>query len=157
MNLKGVGLIGPTLALAACGSLADGPANPAAHPPPPQARCESALTQIDGADHPLLVAVFESTALEVAAWHESGLMPGGARAGHGMSPFRKHPLGESIASCYYDGTFVFHGPIPQPLPGGPPASPRVFERLLLIIDSAGNAIDQHGGSKERLPLVRPAA
>jgi hypothetical protein len=109
------------------------------------------------AEHAHLVAVFESTALEVAAWHESGLMPGHARAGKGMSPLRTHAPDESVASCYYDANFVFRGPRPAPMPGAPPAPDETFERLLLVIDSAGNALESHGGSKEILPLVRPAA
>jgi len=158
MSLKAVALIGPTLVLATCGSVADLPPDiAAAQPPTPQARCDAALAQMPISDHPRLVAVFESTALEVAAWHESGLMPGHARAGKGMSPLRKHSPDESIASCYYDGTFVFRGPIPPPMPGAPSASPRIFERLLLVIDSSGDAIESHGGSKESLPLIRTAA
>jgi len=158
MNLKALGLIGPMLVLATCGSSADLPPDiAAAQPPTPQARCDAALAQMPVSDHPRLVAVFESTALEVAEWNEGGLMPGHARAGKGMSPFRKHPIDESVASCYYDGTFVFSGPIPPPMPGAPSASPRVFERLLLVIDSSGDAIESDGGSKENLPLIRPMA
>src|SRR2546430_6019098 len=77
MNLKAVALIGPTLVLATCGSVADLPPDiAAAQPQTPEARCDAALAQMPISDHPRLVAVFESTALEVAAWHESGLMPG---------------------------------------------------------------------------------
>jgi hypothetical protein len=108
-------------------------------------------------EHARLVAVFESTALEIAAWQESGLMPGHARAGQGLSPMRSHAISESVASCYFDGTFTWRGPMPAPQPGTPSAAPDTFERLLLIIDSTGNGIGSLGGSKAMLPLVRPAA
>ncbi len=157
MNLRAVALAGSALVLAACGTVADQAQAPVAQPLTPQARCEAALAQMPSSDRAVLVMVFESTALEVAAWNESGLMPGHNRAGNGMSPFRKHPIDESVASCYYDGAFVFRGPRPAPMPGAPSAPPEISERLLLIIDSAGDAIEGLGGSKEYLPLVRPGA
>jgi hypothetical protein len=98
-----------------------------------------------------LVAAFESTALEVAAWHESGLIPGGGRAGVGQSPLRSHPPDESIASCYFDGSFTYRGHLPH---GG---APPIFERMLFLIDASGNLFEEHGGTKKLFPLVRPAA
>src|SRR3989440_5960324 len=88
MNLKAVALMGPTLLLAGCGSVADLPAASPLPPPKAQARCEAALAELRPSDHAQLVAVFESTALEIAAWQESGLIPGGGHAGAGMSPLR---------------------------------------------------------------------
>jgi len=98
-----------------------------------------------------LVAVFESTALEIAAWQESGLILGGGHAGAGMSPLRSHPPGESIASCYFDGTITVTGPLPEG------ARPPVLERMLLILDSSGGFLQEVGGPRKTFPLVRPAA
>jgi hypothetical protein len=98
-----------------------------------------------------LVASFDSTALEVAAWQESGLVPGGGRAGAGQSPLRSYPPAASIASCYFDGTITFRGPLP------PGASPPVFERMLILVDGTGGIIQETGGTKKLMPLVRPAA
>ena len=150
MNLKAVALMGPTLLLAGCGSVADLPAASPVPPPTAQARCEAALAELRPSDHAQLVAVFESTALEIGAWQESGLIPGGGHAGAGMSPLRSHPPGESIASCYFDGTITVSGPLPEG------AKPPVLERMLLILDSSGGLLQELGWPKT-FPLVRPAA
>ena len=141
--------MGPTLLLAGCG-VADLPAAPPVPRPTAQARCEAALAEFRPSDHAQLVAVFESTALEIAAWQESGLIPGGGRAGAGMSPLRSHPPGESIASCYFDGTITVSWPLPEG------ARPPVLERMLLILDSSGGFLQELGWPKT-FPLVRPAA
>ena len=151
MSLKAIALIAPTLVLAACGSVADLPAASPVPPPTAQARCEAALAELQPSDHAQLVAVFESTALEIAAWQESGLIPGGGHAGAGMSPLRSHPPGESIASCYFDGTITVSGPLPEG------ARPPVLERMLLILDSSGGFLQEVGGPRKTFPLVRPAA
>lgn len=98
-----------------------------------------------------LVVAFESTALEIAAWDESGLVPGGGRAGAGQSPLRSYPAAESIASCYFDGSFTYRGHLPA---GG---TPPVFERMLFLVDGAGQILQESGGTKKLYPLVRPAA
>jgi hypothetical protein len=116
----------------------------------PQSRCEAVQAQRLAGDSVRLVAVFESTALEIAAWQESGLVPGGGRAGAGQSPLRSY-AGQSIASCYFDGTFTFRGPLPQG------ATPPAFERMLILVDGAGQIISESGGTKKLYPLVRPAA
>ena len=151
MHLKAAALVGSTLLLTACGSVAERPAAPPVPPPTAQARCEAALAELQPSDHAQLVAVFESTALEIAAWQESGLIPGGGHAGAGMSPLRSHPPGESIASCYFDGTITVSGPLPEG------ARPPVLERMLLILDSSGGFLQEVGGPRKTFPLVRPAA
>jgi hypothetical protein len=105
----------------------------------------------------VLVAAFESTAEEVALWEENGLTPGPGGGRAGPSPFRSYAPDESIASCYYDGTFVFRGPIPERLPGAPSSSPPTFEGMLFLLDASGKIVGEHGGTKSRLPLVRPTA
>ena len=117
----------------------------------PQARCEAVQSGPLAGDSVQLVAVFESTALEIAVWQESGRVPGGGRAGSGQSPLRSYPQNESIASCYFDGTFTFRWPLPQG------ATPPVFERMLILVDGAGQIISESGGTKSLYPLVRPAA
>ena len=97
------------------------------------------------------VAVFESTAVEVAAWQESGLIPGGGRAGPGMSPLRSRPATEIITSCYFDGNITLRMPIPQ---GGVPP---VFERVLFLVDQGGLELQVLGGTKSLFPLLRPSA
>jgi hypothetical protein len=117
----------------------------------PAERCQALRARALGSDPVQLVAVFESTALEIANWQENGMFSGGSRAGPGQSPLRSHPTDESFVSCYFDGTFTFRWPIPQG------AAPPVFERMLFIVDSAGRDIQQSGGTKKQLPLLRPAA
>jgi hypothetical protein len=117
----------------------------------PQSRCEALQARRLAGDPVQLVAAFESTSLEIAAWQESGLVPGGGRAGAGQSPLRSYPPAQSIASCYFDGTFTFRGPLPQG------ATPPVFERMLFLVDGAGQIIQEAGGTKQLFPLVRPAA
>jgi hypothetical protein len=139
--------------LAACGSPADPssePVSPAQHATP-LVRCEAVQARRLAGDPVTLVAAFESTALELAAWHESGLMPGGGHAGAGQSPLRSHPPDESIASCYFDGSFTYRGTLPHR--GTPP----VFERMLFLVDGTGDLLEELGGTKKLLPLVRPAA
>jgi hypothetical protein len=97
-----------------------------------------------------LVASYESTAIEIALWMESGKIPGGGRAGVGKAPTRSLPPSESIASCYFDGSFTFRAPLPMG------ADPPQFERMLFLLDGAGLAIAQLGGPRELFPLVRPA-
>jgi hypothetical protein len=116
----------------------------------PVARCEALLNGPLAGDQVQLVAVYESSALEIALWHESGMGSDGSRAGSGMSPMRSHPPGETIVSCYFDGVFTYRGHLPQ---GG---KPPVFERMQFLFDGAGNPFQQRGGSKAHLPLVRPA-
>ena len=140
------------VAVGACGSVSDGPLETAGTQQlTPAARCEAALAGLRPSDHAQLVAVFESSALEIAAWQESGLIPGGGHAGAGQSPLRSHPPGESIASCYFDGTITVRGPLPEG------ATPPVFERMLLILDGSGGLLQELGGPKKLFPLVRPAA
>lgn len=144
-----------TVALAACGTAGDlgagtGPVAPA-QPITPQSRCEALQARRLSGDSLQLVAAFESTALEIAAWHESGLMPGGGHAGPGQSPLRSHAPDESIASCYFDGSFRYRGHVPYG------ATPPVFERMLFLVDSTGYLFEEHGGTKKLFPLVRPAA
>jgi len=135
----------------ACGHAADPSAAPLTQQATPQARCEAVQAQRLAGDQVTLVASFESTALEIAAWQESGRIPGGSHAGIGQSPLRSFPPGETIASCYFDGTFTFRWPLPQG------ATPPVFERMLFLVDGTGQIIQEAGGTKKLYPLVRPAA
>ena len=114
-------------------------------------RCDALQARRLSGDHVQLMAVFESTALEIAAWQESGLIPGGGHAGAGQSPLRSYPPSESIVSCYFDGTFTYRGPLPEG------AAPPVFERMLFLVDRAGQVIQESGGTKKLYPLVRPVA
>ena len=82
---------------------------------------------------------------------ESGRIPGGGRAGTGQAPTRSLSPSESIASCYFDGTFTFRDPLPK---GAPPPQ---FERMLFLVDSAGRVRAVMGGTRQLFPLVRPAA
>lgn len=120
-------------------------------PVPQLGQCER-IQQTRLAGQPAeLVAVFESTALEVAAWQESGLVPGGGRAGQGMSPLRSRQSTEVITSCYFDGTITLRMPVPQ---GGVPP---VFERVLFVIDASGMELQVSGGTKSVVALIRPSA
>jgi hypothetical protein len=116
----------------------------------PRALCETLLSGRLAGDQVQLVAVYESTAHEIALWQETGMGTGGSRAGPGMSPMRSHPPGETVVSCYFDGVFTYRGHLPQ---GG---NPPVFERMQFLFDGAGNLFQERGGSKAHLPLVRPA-
>jgi hypothetical protein len=140
------------MALAGCRTAGDVGTGPlvSAQPATPQTRCEALQARRLAGDSVQLVAAFESTALEIAAWHEGGLMPGGGHAGAGQSPLRAHPPGESIASCYFDGAFTYRGHLPHR--GTPPA----FERMLFLVDSTGDVFEEHGGARVLFPLVRPA-
>ncbi len=152
MRFVATGLFLSAVALAGCGTAADQPEAAAlAQQATPATRCEALQARRLSADHVQLVAAFESTALEIAAWQESGLIPGGSHAGAGQSPVRSYPPAERIASCYFDGTFTFRGPLPEG------ATPPVFERMLLLVDGAGQIIQESGGTKKLWPLVRPAA
>jgi hypothetical protein len=116
----------------------------------PVARCEALLKGRLAGDQVQLVAVYESSAMEIALWQESGMGTGGSRAGPGMSPLRSHPPGETIVSCFFDGVFTYRGHLPA---GG---NPPVFERMHFLVDGAGILFQERGGSKALLPLVRPA-
>jgi hypothetical protein len=116
----------------------------------PHALCETLLGGRLAGDQVRLVAVYESTAHEIALWHETGMGTGGSHAGPGMSPMRSHPPGETVVSCYFDGVFTYRGHLPQG------ANPPVFERMQFLFDGAGNLFQERGGSKAHLPLVRPA-
>lgn len=116
----------------------------------PTARCESLLNGRLAGDRVQLVAVYESSAMEIALWEESGMGTGGSRAGPGMSSLRSRPPGETIVSCFFDGVFTYRGHLPA---GG---NPPVFERMHFLVDGAGNLFHERGGTKAHLPLVRPA-
>jgi len=121
-----------------------------AQPPSVSSRCEALLQSRLAGDQVTLVAAYESTAMEIALWMESGKIPGGGRAGLGQAPTRSLPPSESIASCYFDGSFTYRGHPPQ---GGVP--PR-FERMLFLLDGAGLEVAEMGGTRQLYPLVRPA-
>src|SRR5688500_12300392 len=127
-----------------------GGGGPATTPVSPDARCEALRSGRLAGDHVQLAAVYESTALEIALWHESGMGNGGSRAGLGMSPARSRPAGDIFVSCYFDGVFTYRGHLPA---GG---RPPVFERMHFLVDGAGNLFQERGGSTALLPLVRPA-
>lgn len=116
----------------------------------PAARCEALRNGRLAGDQVQLVAVYESTALEIALWQESGMGNSGSRAGPGMSPVRSRPAREIIVSCYFDGVFTYRGHLPA---GG---KPPVFERMQFLFDGAGNLFQERGGTRALLPLVRPA-
>ena len=81
---------------------------------------------------------------------ESGRIPGGGRAGPGQVLTRSLPVGETIASCYFDGAFTFRGPLPKG------AVPPRLERMLFLVDPAGIVLAEMGGTRQLYPLVRPA-
>jgi len=156
VRLSPAALLVLAVTLFACGGAADWPSERVAiaQPATPMLpeRCEALRARALGSDPVQLVAVFESTAVEIANWQENGMFsPGGSHAGPGQSPLRSHPGDESIVSCYFDGTFTFRWAIPEG------ATPPVFERMLFLVDSSGHAIQEFGGTKKLLPLVRPAA
>ena len=151
VRVPAAALLIPAIALATCATAADRSPVPLAQQAAPAVRCEALQAQRLSGDRVQLVAAFESTAFEIAAWQESGLIPRGGRAGAGQSPLRSYPPAESIASRYFDGTFTFRGPLPQG------ATPPVFERMLFLVDGAGQIIQESGGTKKLYPLVRPAA
>ena len=97
-----------------------------------------------------LVAAYESTGTEIALWMESGRIPGGGRAGPGQVLTRSLPVGQTIASCYFDGTFTFRGPLPKD------AVPPRLERMLFLLDPAEMVLAEMGGTRQLYPLVRPA-
>jgi hypothetical protein len=124
--------------------------DPVALPRTVSSRCESLLLGRLAGDQVTLVAAYESTGTEIALWMESGRVPGGGRAGPGQVLTRSLPAGETIASCYFDGTFTFRGPVPK---GAVPPRP---ERMLFLIDPAGVVLAEMGGTRQLYPLVRPA-
>ena len=113
-------------------------------------RCGALLQQRLAGDAVTLVAAYESTGTEIALWMESGRIPGGGRAGPGQVLTRSLPVGQTIASCYFDGTFTFRGPLPKDA-----VSPRL-ERMLFLLDPAGMVLAEMGGTRQLYPLVRPA-
>jgi hypothetical protein len=119
-------------------------------PPSALSRCEAFRQSEFAGDSFTLVAAYESTALEISEWMESGKIPGGGRAGAGQAPTRSLPTTQVIASCYFDGSFTFRGPLP------PGAEPPHAERMLFLLDGAGPAIASMGGTRQLYPLVRPA-
>jgi hypothetical protein len=134
------------LALTACGDLATGQAGAA------PSRCDTArMHELPGSTAPV-VASFQNTAAELAAWDESGGVTGGSRAGPGMSPARALPPTAAIFSCYFDGPITLTNSHP-PQGGSPPT----VARVLLIVDEAGSTLEVRGGTKESLPLVSLAA
>jgi hypothetical protein len=134
------------LALIACGDLATGQVG--ATP----SRCDTArLHELPGATA-TLVASFQNTAAELAAWDESGGVSGGSHAGLGMSPARALPPTAAIFSCYFDGPITLTNSHP-PQGGSPPT----VARVLLIVDEAGSTREVRGGTKESLPLASLAA
>jgi len=113
-------------------------------------RCKALLWQRLAGDSVTLVAAYESTGTEIALWMESGRIPGGGRAGPGQLLTRSLPVGQTIASCYFDGAFTFRGPLPKD------AVPPRFERMLFLLDPAGMVLAEMGGTRLLYPLVRPA-
>ncbi|MDQ6720136.1 MAG: hypothetical protein M3003_04990 [Candidatus Dormibacteraeota bacterium] len=97
----------------------------------------------------MLAAAYESTPDEVTRWMESGDMPGHDRAGPGQAPTRSAAPGDRIASCYFDGSITFRGPLPYG------ASPPTFQRMLVLLDPTGKVLMESGGTRELYPLVRP--
>jgi hypothetical protein len=134
------------LALSACGDLATGQAGAA------PSRCDTALLRALPGETARLVASFENTAAELAAWDESGGPSGGSRAGPGMSPARALPPTAPIFTCYFDGPVTLT--IAHPPQGG---SPPTAARVLLVLDESGTILEVRGGTKESLPLVSLAA
>ena len=122
----------------------------AALPPSVSSRCEALLGGRLAGDQVTLVAAYESTGTEIALWMESGLIPGGGRAGPDQVLTRSLPAGQTIASCYFDGVFTFRGPLPEG------AVPPRLERMLFLVDPAGIVLAEMGGTRQLYPLVRPA-
>jgi hypothetical protein len=146
-------MLGVVAVLTACGGYQTGTPTTVSSVGQPQSassRCE-AFRQSELAGDPVtLVAAYESTALEISEWLESGKIPGGGRAGAGKAPTRSLPLTLIIASCYFDGSFTFRGPLPRG------AEPPHAERMLFLLDGAGSPIASIGGTRQLYPLVRPA-
>jgi hypothetical protein len=142
-----------TLALASCGQQqaeTQTTIDSAVLPASVSSRCEALLLDRLAGDQVTLVAAYESTGNEIALWMESGRIPGGGRAGPGQVPTRSLPAGQTIASCYFDGTFTFRGPMPKG------AVPPRLERMLFLVDPAGVVLAEFGGTRQLYPLVRPA-
>src|SRR5688500_12744908 len=146
-------VFGAVVVLGSCGGANEcGPRSLTPVAPPAasaSARCEALVRTVLAGDQVTLVAAYESTAQEISLWMESGNVPGGGRAGPGQAPTRSLPPSESIASCYFDGTFTYRGPLP------PGATPPRFERMLFLIDGSGVPILTMGGPRHLFPLVRP--
>ena len=121
-----------------------------APPTSASSRCDALLRGRLAGDQVTLVAAYESTGTEIALWMESGRIPGGGRAGPGQVLTRSLPAGKTIASCYFDGTFTFRGPLPKG------AVAPDLERMLFLIDPAGVVLAEMGGTRQLYPLVRPA-
>ena len=98
-----------------------------------------------------LVATFQITAADLAAWDESPTAFGGSHAGPGMSPARSMSPSAAIFACYFDGPITLRAHPPE---GG--SNPTVA-RALVIIDGSGSTLELRGGTEVSLPLVRPAA
>jgi hypothetical protein len=132
-----------TVALAACGDLGSTTVGAALSP------CASAQRDAIYLRTARLVATFELTAAELAAWDESPAM--GSHAGPGMSPARSLDPAARLFACYFDGDITFSGPLP------PGASPPIAERALLIVGAQGGVVETRGGTIVGLPLGRPTA
>jgi hypothetical protein len=102
---------------------------------------------VPGAKAPL-VAAFQNTAAELVAWDEGGGATGGSRAGPGKSPARSLPPTAPIFACYFDGPITLTNSHP-PAGGSAP----IVERVLVIVDASGAALEVRGGTKGNLPLV----
>jgi hypothetical protein len=127
--------------LCACGDLASGRVEAAPSP------CESAqLHELRGGTA-RLVATFQITPADLAAWDENPPL-GGSRAGPGLSPARSMSPSAVIFACYFDGPVTLTNAHP-PRGGSPPT----VARVLVIVDEAGSTLEVRGGTKESLPLV----
>jgi hypothetical protein len=139
------------LVLGACGDLSAGAGGASSSPSGPS--CAGALDRsVFGGSKATVVASYELTAAEGAAWEESDGHPGG-HAGQGMAPLRAYPPNALVTLCYFDGELLFNGSLPY---GAAKPSP-TQGRALLVVGPDGRVPEQIGGTPSTLPAVRPTS
>jgi hypothetical protein len=137
--------------LGACGDLRGAAGGASSSPTTPS--CAGALDRsVFAGSQATLIASYQLTAAEGAAWEESDGHPSG-HAGPGKAPLRDYPPNAPIALCYFEGTLRFNGSVPY---GAAMPSP-TQGRALLVVGPDGRVPEQIGGTPTSLPAVRPTA
>jgi hypothetical protein len=122
---------------------------------PVQSTCQTTGTQAAAAygATPALIAAFQVTAAQMAAWQERPATDGGPTITR--SPWRTRPASQTVFVCYFDGAFTGFGKWAAPGPGEKAVNPN-YDRLVIVIEGAGKTWPLIAGYRARLPVQDPA-